>query len=41
MLGFEKFTCGRTLLTGIELMHMIHKGQMKNYFGLPPSSFTP
>jgi transposase-like protein len=34
MLGFKKFTCARILLTGIELMHMINKGQMKNYFGL-------
>jgi transposase-like protein len=44
MLGFKKFTCARILLTGIELMHMINKGQMKNYFGLrrtPASSFTP
>ncbi|HEY4047479.1 MAG TPA: IS6 family transposase [Acidobacteriaceae bacterium] len=34
ILGFKKFTCARILLTGIELMHMINKGQMKNYFGL-------
>jgi putative transposase len=31
MLGFKKFACARILLNGIELMHMIHKGQMKNY----------
>jgi putative transposase len=31
MLGFKKFSCARILLTGIELMHMIHKGQMKHY----------
>lgn len=31
MLGFKKFNCARILLTGIELMHMIHKGQMKHY----------
>ena len=31
MLGFKKFGCARMLLNGIELMHMINKGQMKNY----------
>lgn len=31
MLGFKKFQCARTLLMGIELMHMIHKGQMKSH----------
>jgi hypothetical protein len=31
MLGFRKFTCARILLTGIELMHMINKGQMNNH----------
>jgi putative transposase len=31
MLGFKKFNCARILLTGIELMHMIHKGQMRHY----------
>ena len=31
MLGFKKFACARMLLNGIELMHMIYKGQMKNY----------
>jgi len=30
MLGFKKFGCARILLTAIELMHMICKGQMKN-----------
>jgi transposase-like protein len=30
MLGFKKFSCARILLTGIELMHMIRKGQMKD-----------
>jgi transposase-like protein len=29
MLGFEKFTCARIRLTGIELMHMINKEQTK------------
>jgi putative transposase len=31
MLGFKKLGCARSLLSGIELMHMINKGQMKNY----------
>lgn len=31
MLGFKKINCGRILLVGIELMHMIKKGQIKNY----------
>ncbi|MFM0114690.1 IS6 family transposase [Paraburkholderia nemoris] len=30
MLGFKAFRCARILLSGIELMHMIAKGQMKN-----------
>jgi transposase-like protein len=30
MLGFKHFSCARILLSGIELMHMIKKGQMKN-----------
>src|SRR5450631_2457054 len=30
MLGFKDFRCARILLSGIELMHMIKKGQMKN-----------
>jgi transposase-like protein len=30
MLGFKDFSCARILLSGIELMHMISKGQMKN-----------
>ena len=29
MLGFKTFRCARILLAGIELMHMIVKGQMK------------
>jgi putative transposase len=38
MLGFKTFTSARTLLTGIELMHMIYKGQMKHYnFQLTPA----
>jgi len=30
MLGFKDFRCARILLSGIELMHMIKKGQMKS-----------
>ena len=30
MLGFKNFRCARILLSGIELMHMIRKGQMKD-----------
>ena len=30
MLGFKSFRCARILLSGIELMHMIRKGQMKD-----------
>jgi len=30
MLGSKSFRCARIILGGIELMHMIAKGQMKN-----------
>jgi transposase-like protein len=30
MLGFKDFRCARILLSGIEPMHMIKKGQMKD-----------
>ena len=30
MLGFKTFRCARILLGGIELMHMVAKGQMQN-----------
>jgi putative transposase len=30
MLGFKTFRCARILLGGIELMHMIKKGQLKD-----------
>jgi len=30
MLGFKEFRCARILLSGIELMHMIRKGQLKD-----------
>ena len=29
MLGFKDFRCARMILSGIEVMHMIRKGQMK------------
>jgi putative transposase len=29
MLGFKEFNCARVILSGIELMHMIKKGQMQ------------
>jgi len=29
MLGFKSFRCARALIAGIEMMHMIRKGQMK------------
>jgi putative transposase len=42
MLEFKTFSCARILITGIELMHMIYKGQLKHYNFQPllPSSFT-
>jgi len=30
MLGFKDFRCACILLSGIELVHMIRKGQMEN-----------
>jgi len=30
MMGFKNFRCARIILSGIELMHMIRKGQMKD-----------
>ncbi|MGO4156986.1 IS6 family transposase [Cupriavidus sp. YAF13] len=38
MLGFKDFRCARTLLGGIELMHMIAKGQMQCHEGSNPSA---
>jgi transposase-like protein len=37
MLGFKKLGCARILLSDIELMHMINRGQTKNYFDLRPT----
>ena len=33
MLGFKNFRCARIILSGIELMHMIAKGQMETGHG--------
>jgi transposase-like protein len=30
MLGFKNFRCARILLSGIEIMHMIAKGQLED-----------
>jgi transposase-like protein len=38
MLGFKTFRCARILLGGIELMHMIVKGQMKCPRGTHPAA---
>jgi transposase-like protein len=42
MPGFKNFRCARLILGGIEIMHMIVKGQMKKEASskLPPSSST-
>lgn len=38
MLGFKDFRCARILLSGIEAMHTIAKGQMKGRgIGLTPA----
>jgi putative transposase len=33
MLGFKVFRCARILITGIETMHMIRKGQLDGHDG--------
>ncbi|MGF6971335.1 transposase-like protein [Paraburkholderia sp. WC7.3g] len=38
MLGFKAFRCARILLSDIELIHMIAKGQMKDAAKLKPSA---
>ena len=38
MLGFKNFRCARIILSGIEVMHMIRKGQMKTENGIHPSA---
>ncbi|MBC8742477.1 IS6 family transposase [Paraburkholderia sp. UCT31] len=34
MMGFKSFRCARIILSGIELMHMIRKGQMQDERGI-------
>ncbi|MFL9912174.1 IS6 family transposase [Paraburkholderia fungorum] len=38
MLGFKNFRCARVILSGIEIMHMIAKGQMKHTGKIKPSA---
>jgi putative transposase len=38
MMGFKDFRCARIILSGIEVMHMIRKGQMKTAKGTSPSA---
>ncbi len=30
MMGFKNFRCARLILSGIEIMHMVRKGQIKD-----------
>lgn len=38
MLGLMDFRCARVILSGIEIMHMISKGQMKHTDKIKPSA---
>lgn len=38
MIGFKDFCCARIILSGIEVMHMIRKRQMKTAKGTSPSA---
>jgi len=38
MLGFKDFDCARVILSGIEVMHMIKKGQAKDFGKIPLSA---
>jgi putative transposase len=38
MMGFKDFRCARIILSSIEVMHMIRKGQMKTSKGIAPSA---
>ena len=38
MLGFKSFACARSIISGIETMHMIKKGQLKNQKGTATSA---
>jgi hypothetical protein len=37
MLEFKDFDCARVILSGIEVMHMIKKGQVKDFGKVPLS----
>jgi hypothetical protein len=36
--GFKDFDCARVILSGIEVMHMIKKGQVKDFDKIPLSA---
>ena len=38
MLGFKDFDCARVILSGIEVMHMIKKGRVKDFGKIPLSA---
>jgi putative transposase len=38
MLGFKYFNCARVILSGIEVMHMIKKGQMQYAGKITPTA---
>ena len=38
MLDFIDFECARVILSGIEVMHIIKKGQMEDFGKIPPSA---
>lgn len=38
MMGFKDFCCARIILSGIEVMHVIRKAQMKTAKGISPSA---
>jgi len=38
MLGFKSFRCARAIIAGIDLMHMIRKGQLKTHISQAASA---
>jgi len=40
MLGFKSFQSAKSILAGIELMHMIRKGQLAQMICLLPTNFS-
>ncbi|MCC8397352.1 IS6 family transposase [Paraburkholderia sp. MMS20-SJTR3] len=38
MMGFKSFRCARIILSGVEVMHMIRKGQMRGNDGTPTAA---